>query len=335
MLFGEEGGITVIGEVCQGKILPLSLELLGAAKKLAQEMNCPVSFVFAGWKMDAEVMKMKHYGIDEIFYLEDKRLQEKQKEFHREAMIGYLKEKNPKVVFVGGSAFGRILAGELAFFMDTEVVTDAAALSYQKEEDKILITRPAFDGKQLADFCMASDAMQIITVRSGVMKKAVWMEKESGKMKKVLPDWITDSEKIKYKSILKEERKEVHLDRANRIVAGGRGMKGKEGFSTLEQLAQRLGAEVGSTRPCVDAGWTLQSQQIGQSGIAVKPKLYIACGISGAIQHITGITSECMIAINQNPRAAIFQYCDYGVVGDAKKILEFVIEKIDQGKEFL
>lgn len=112
-------------------------------------------------------------------------------------------------------------------------------------------------------------------------------------------------------------------------------MKGKEGFSTLEQLAQRLGAEVGSTRPCVDAGWTLQSQQIGQSGIAVKPKLYIACGISGAIQHITGITSECMIAINQNPRAAIFQYCDYGVVGDAKKILEFVIEKIDQGKEFL
>lgn len=335
MLFGEKNTIAVIGEFGNGKILPLTLELLGEGRKLADRMGKSLSLLLMGNHMEEEADKLRHYKVDEIICLRHDKLSEKQKEYEKEALVRCLREKKPKAVLIGASSHGRVLAAELAFAMDTEVVTDASKLCHDAQSGRIIITRPASDGKMIADFIIDRDELSMITIRSGVMGKAEWKEEKNGHMIVVQADWLSEETKIECRNLSKKKEQEIHLDRANVIVSGGRGMKGKEGFELLHELAERLGGEVGSTRPCVDAGWTVPAQQVGQSGISVKPKLYMAFGISGAIQHMTGISADCMIAVNQNERAAIFPYCDYGVVGDAKKVIEKMIEKIDQGEEFL
>lgn len=326
MKFGKSGGVVVIGELKKDSLSGLTLELIGAGKRLANRLNTSVSVILAGDGTEKAAADLKHYGMDEILCIKDQRLREKNPSGHSQAMSDCLKKKSPRAVLIGATAFGRVLAGDLAFELDTEIVTDAAGLSYDEKTDEIVISRPAFDGENMADFSIDSSFPSIITVRSGVMGKAQYEEEESGEILFLSPDWAKGGRReLVYKETLPKRGKEIHLDQAKIIVAGGRGMKGAEGFALLERLAEKIGGEVGSSRPCVDAGWTVPMQQIGQSGISVKPKLYLAFGISGAIQHMTGIESECILAVNQNPRAAIFQYCDYGIVGDAQKILEDLI----------
>lgn len=326
MSFGRTGGIVIVGEQKKQELLPMTLELIGAGKKLAQQCHASVSVILVGEDVKKEAERLKHYHLDEILCVADQRLKERHSSMHQKAIARCLREKQPKAVLIGGTAFGRVLAGSLAFELDTEVLVDAAKIFYDSQLDNIVISRPASDGKHMADFAVDHSCFPIITIRSGVMGKAEYEEKESGDLLFIDPDWLKeDSQDLVYKETLPKQGKEICLDQAKIIVAGGRGMKGEQGFVLLEKLAEKIGGEVGSSRPCVDAGWTVAQQQIGQSGVFVKPKLYLAFGISGAIQHMTGIEAECILAVNQNPRAAIFQYCDYGIVGDAEKILECMV----------
>lgn len=326
MKCGRSGGIVVIGELKKGSLLGLTFELIGAGKKLAEQLNTFVSVILAGEDIEQEAEKLRHYGIDEILCITDERLKENNHSMYQKTIGHCLREKKPQGVLIGGTAFGRVLAGSIAFELDTELVVDAANIFYDAQTEEIVVSRPAFDGKNMADFSIDPLFPSVITVRSGVMGKAQYEEEERGEMLFLSPEWIEENERdLIYKETLPKKGKEIHLDQAKIIVAGGRGMKGTEGFALLERLAEKIGGEVGSSRPCVDAGWTVPMQQIGQSGISVKPKLYLAFGISGAIQHMTGIEAECILAVNQNPRAAIFQYCDYGIVGNAQKILEDLI----------
>lgn len=333
---GKKEGIVVVGEIQKGEILPLTLELIGAGKKLSKERNLPLSVVLSGTDIKEEADKLQNYEVDEILYMEDEKLKEGHMQIHHDAIIELLKEKNPKVILIGGTASGRILAGKTAYAFNTELVSDASKLAYDEEKEQLIITRPAFDGKNMADFVIDPALTSVITIRIGVMGKAEYKENKQGKMLSVYPECLKEERQdLIYHGEAGKSGKEVHLDIARIIVSGGRGMKGEEGFELLSKLADKIGGEVGCTRPCVDAGWMLPIQQIGQSGISVKPKLYFAFGIAGAIQHMTGINAECIISVNNNPRAAIFAYSDYGVVSDAKKLLVSMLKQIEEGKEFL
>lgn len=332
--------IIIVGEIQKGEILPLTLELIGVGIKLSEERNLKVSVILSGVSIKDEAARLLHYGVDEILCIEDKKLEEEQVYLHHNAIIEVLKKKNPNIILIGGTASGRVLAGKTAFAFDTELVTDASKLSFclsqESEREQLIITRPAFDGKNMADFMIDPSLCAVVTVRTGVMGKAEYQEGEYGEINLIHPECLKEERKeIICHGAAGKSEKEVHLDTAKIIVSGGRGMKGMEGFELLRKLAEKIGGEVACTRPCVDAGWMLPTQQVGQSGISVKPKLYLAFGISGAIQHMTGIDTECMISVNSNPRAAVFQYSDYGVVADARKLLESMLKQIEDGKEFL
>lgn len=333
---GKKEGIIVVGEVQKAEIFPLTLELIGAGKKLSEQRNLPLSVILSGTDIKEEAKKLQNYEVDEILCIEDEKLKEGHMQIHHDAVIEILKEKNPKVILIGGTASGRVLAGKTAYAFDTELVSDASKLTYDEEEEQLIITRPAFDGKNMADFVINPSLTSVITIRTGVMGKAEYREDKQGELLLVHPESLKEESKdLIYHKAAEKNGKEVHLDTAKIIVSGGRGMKGEEGFHLLSKLADKIGGEVACTRPCVDAGWMLPEQQVGQSGIFVKPKLYLAFGIAGAIQHMTGIDAECIISVNNNPRAAIFAYSDYGVVSDAKKLLESMLRQIEEGKEFL
>lgn len=336
MDLGKKEGIVVVGEIQKGEIMPLTLELIGAAGKLSKERNLSLSVILSGCEIKEEAKKLYNYGVDEILCIEDEKLIEGHMQLHHDAVIEVLKEKVPKVILIGGTASGRVLAGKTAYAFDTELVCDASKLTYDEKQEQLIITRPAFDGKNMADFVIDPSLTSVITIRTGVMGKAEYKEDKQGEMLYVHPECMKEERQdLIYHGAAGKSGKEVHLDTARIIVSGGRGMKGEEGFALLERLAEKIGGEVACTRPCVDAGWMLPTQQVGQSGISVKPKLYLAFGIAGAIQHMTGIDADCIISINNNPRAAIFAYSDYGVVSDAKKLLESMLKQIEEGKEFL
>lgn len=322
------GKIVVIGEIQSDNITPLTMEILGAGKKLAMEMKTEICAILLGKypeKQNAEILQ--HYGADEVICMSDPLLEENHVSSYRKAVSQYLKKTETAAILIGGSSFGRILAGTIAFELDTELISDVMEISYDKQKEQIIFTRPAYDGERMADFVIHPKKPAVLTIRNGVAKSAFYHEKKRGRIHCFYPKGLR-SDSIDYKKIFENKKHDIYLKEAKIIIAGGRGMKGKDGFVLLEQLANKLGGKVGSTRPCVDAGWTLPSQQIGQSGISVKPDLYLAFGISGAIQHMTGVYAKCLIAINENPEAAIFQFCDYGIVGDARKVLKNILKKI-------
>lgn len=323
-------GIVVVAQMCNGKILPITLELIKVGKELSDEMGLKLSVIVLGHHISQEVSILHHYLVDQVIYIDDKHFTEYDIQRHKEAIFHVIHEILPRVVIVGATAFGRVLAGKIAFELESELVVDASKVRYDKENDQIIISRPAFDGENMADFKI--DAMpSVITIRNGVMGRAPYKELGKAEFFRVEPFWIKDDKErqVFYQKDHGKKQREINLSEAKLIVCGGRGMKGKEGFLLLDEFADKISAQVGCTRPCVDAGWAVYKQQIGQSGISVRPKMYLGFGVAGALQHVTGIDADCMIAVNNNPRAAIFQYCDYGVVADAGKILKELLQKLE------
>lgn len=324
----RRNSIFVIGEIQKQTLPPLTFELLYAAHCLGKAIQAEVSVILMGNGMAEEAKRLCKYPADEVIYLECPPFQWVHSDMCCQAVLPVLRERQPELILVGATAFGRLLGSGLAWHLHTELITDASRIWYHEETAKIIVTRPAFDGKRMADFSVLQRPA-IVSVRQGMMPKASYKERQQGKFIQIVPGRLSLQEGgLRWIADVFRQEEDRELARASIIVSGGRGLKGKEGFKLLEILAARLGGEVGSTRPCVDAGWTVPSQQVGQSGIAVKPKLYMAFGISGAIQHMTGIEAEKMIAVNSDPKAAIFRYCDYGIVGDAREILKTMIEKI-------
>lgn len=317
----KSGKILIIGEVQNKHAVPATAELIGEGKKLAAALNAELLLTVMGNGVEEICKDLLKYPIDRIIAADHPGLEQKQQETHSRILYDIVKEQKPDIILGGATLFGKILLPTLAAMLGTEVITDAVDLDLDRETGKLLVTKPAFDGKSMSVVSMPEVSVQIALAKPGVFKKASETDGRKGSIIVADTDQLRNITDQKKTLNLIEEKK-ISLEDAHIIAAGGRGLQGPEGFRLLLQFAERIGAQTGCTRPCVDAGWMLPEQQIGQTGCITKPDVYIAFGISGAIQHMTGVRAGTVIAVNSNPNAAVFKYCDYGIVGDAKKILE-------------
>ncbi|UYO99568.1 electron transfer flavoprotein subunit alpha/FixB family protein [Oceanotoga sp. DSM 15011] len=323
-------GVWIFAEQRERKLMPVVYELLGEARKMADKLNVEVVAVLIGDKVEHLSQDLINHGADEVLLYENKAIKNYTTEAYSKIISKMIEEKKPEIILLGATHIGRDLAPRIAARTATGLTADCTNLEIDEEDGKLLMTRPAFGGNIMATIVCPNHRPQMSTVRPGVMKKAEEDKSRSGKITKF--DYALNEEEIRTKiiEIIKEAKHDVAIEEAEIIVAGGRGLAKKEGFELLEKLAKKLGGVVGASRATVDSGWISQAHQVGQTGKTVRPKLYIACGISGAIQHIAGMKdSEYIVAINKNPDAAIFKVADYGIVGDLYDIIPKIIDSID------
>jgi len=327
--------IWVIGEQREGKIHPVTVELVGEAKKLAAEIDKKVIVVVAGYEIEEEVNKLLNYGVDKVYYIKSPLLKTFSTDGYAKSISDLILEKKPEIVLVGATSIGRDIGPRIAAKIGTGLVADCTKLDIDPTDGKILQTRPAFGGNLMATIICPINRPQMATVRPGVMGKAAHIDKPTGAVEVITPELTETDIVAKVVEIVKSAKKRVNLIDAKIIVSGGRGVKGPEGFSLIRDLAEALGGEVGSSRACVDAGWIDSMHQVGQTGTTVRPEIYFACGISGAIQHLAGMSeSKYIVAINTDPTAPIFKVCDFGIVGDLKEVIPAMIEEINKNKDF-
>ncbi|MBS7525253.1 electron transfer flavoprotein subunit alpha/FixB family protein [Fusibacter paucivorans] len=327
--------IWVIGEQREGKIHPVTTELIGEAKKLVEGTANQVMVVIAGHNIEAEVEKLLYYGVDKVYYINSPLLETFSTDGYSKAIAELILEKKPEIVLVGATSIGRDIGPRLAAKIGTGLVADCTKLEIDPSDGKLLQTRPAFGGNLMATIICPINRPQMATVRPGVMKKAVHEANAVGVVEKISPTLKDEDIVAKVVEMIPSGKKRINLTDAKIIVSGGRGIKGPEGFDLIKALADKLGGEVGSSRACVDCGWIDHMHQVGQTGTTVRPVVYIACGISGAIQHLAGMSdSDYIIAINTDPEAPIFKVCDYGIVGDLKEVIPAMMEEVDKLKAF-
>lgn len=327
--------IWVIGEQREGKIHPVTIELIGEAKNLASEINKKVIVVVAGYEINEEVNKLLHYGVDKVLYISSPLLKTFSTDGYSISISKLILERKPEIVLVGATSIGRDIGPRIAAKIGTGLVADCTKLEIDPTDGKILQTRPAFGGNLMATIICPINRPQMATVRPGVMQKAAHTDAPTGVVEVINPSLTEDNIIAKVVEIIKSSKKRVDLTDAKIIVSGGRGVKGPEGFELIRALAEKLGGEVGSSRACVDAGWIDGMHQVGQTGTTVRPEIYFACGISGAIQHLAGMSeSKYIVAINTDPTAPIFKVCDFGIVGDLKEVIPAMIEEIEKSTSF-
>lgn len=327
-------GILVIAEQRQGIIQSITLELLGEALELKKKTGQDVTVAVVGDDMDAQIENLAWYGADQIVYIKHPLLKQYTTDAYVAALTQYIEASQPESVIIGASSLGRDLAPRLAARVGTGLTADCTGLDIS-EDGTLLQTRPAFGGNLMATIVCRNNRPQMSTVRPGVMEKA---KKSAVKSQiKIIQQPVSENDIIaKVVEAVIQERKEPSLTEASIIVSGGRGIKSPEGFDVIRQLAAKLGGVVGSSRACVDLGWIAPDRQVGQTGTTVRPKLYIACGISGAIQHLAGMSeSETIVAINKDPNAPIHQVAHYSIVGDLFKVIPAIIQAIDEKESII
>ncbi|VIF87653.1 electron transfer flavoprotein subunit alpha [Clostridioides difficile] len=327
----DYNGVWVIGEQREGKINPVTIELIGEGRKLADQLGKELAVVIAGYEVEKEVKELLHYSVDKVYYINDPLLKDFTTDGYAISIANLIERKKPEVVLVGATSIGRDIAPRIAGKVGTGLTADCTKLEIDSTDNKLLQTRPAFGGNLMATIVCPQNRPQMSTVRPGVMAKAVRNESETGILEVVTPELTEKMIRTRLVEILPQEKKSVNLTDARIIVSGGRGLKRAEGFELIKELADKLGAEIGASRAAVDSGWIEHSHQVGQTGTTVRPELYIACGISGAIQHLAGMSdSKYIVAINKDAKAPIFSICDYGIVGDLYEIIPEMIESLNR-----
>ncbi|MFQ6102442.1 MAG: electron transfer flavoprotein subunit alpha/FixB family protein [Anaerolineae bacterium] len=307
-------------EQFKGQPASASWEAVGAARRLADEMGGGVTAcVFGGESVESLAQEAISYGADKVLLAEDGTLADFRVEPQAALLAKVVREAEPAIVLIGATFRGRELGPVLAVELDTGCIADCTAL--ELEDGKLIATRPIYAGKLLCKCTIPERRPQIVTTRVRAFPKLEPDSAPSGEVVRVEP--VLAEEDIASKVTgFKESEGGVSLADAGIIVSGGRGVGGPEGFEPVRKLAQVLGAAVGSSRAAVDAGWIPYEHQVGQTGKTVSPDLYIACGISGAIQHQAGMrTSKVIVAINKDPEAPIFKLAHYGIVGDLFKVV--------------
>lgn len=323
----DYNNVWVIAEQRQGKIAPVTIELIGEGRKLADILKKELVVVVNGYQMKEEVEKLLHYGVNKVFYMESPLLKDFSTDGYVKVFADLVLEKKPEIVLIGASSIGRDIGPRLAARLGTGLTADCTKLEIDETDHKLLMTRPAFGGNLMATIVCPKNRPQMSTVRPGVMEKAVYQEEIAGEIEVITPDLCEADIRTELETIIPDDNKKVNLVDAKIVVSGGRGLKTAEGFTLVKELADTLGGVVGSSRACVEAGWIDASHQVGQTGTTVRPDLYIACGISGAIQHLAGMNeSKYIVAINKDPKAPIFEICDYGIIGDLNKVIPAMIE---------
>ena len=332
--FSEYKGVYVFIQQVEGVTAPVSFELLGKAKELAKALNTTVSAVLCGHNVASLADELGEYGADTVVLIDDPALSEYTTEPYAQAMFGVIDYFKPEIVLYGATTIGRDLAPRVSARVHTGLTADCTRLEIDPETGRLLMTRPAFGGNLMATIICPDFRPQMATVRPGVMQRA---ERVEGRRARVLPFNLKIEHNdcfVEVLDVIKKMNETVDISEAKILVSGGRGMGSKENFRMLYDLADALGGRVAASRAAVDAGWADKEMQVGQTGRTVRPKLYIAVGISGAIQHLAGMEeSEVIIAINRDETAPIFNVADYGVVGDLNKVVPMLTEKIRALKE--
>lgn len=314
--------IYVIAEQRDGQLAKVGKELVGEATRLAADLGEKVVAVVLGSGIKEEAKKLFGYGADEVITVDDPMLKNYVTEPYAKALAKVIAECEPNIVLFGATSIGRDLAPRVAGRVHTGLTADCTKLDIDEETKLLAMTRPAFGGNIMATIICKDYRPQMATVRPGVMKALEKDASKTGEAKDFRVEFTAADMNVEILEEVKETRKTADITEAKVLVSGGRGIGGPEGFSLLKECAAELGGEIASSRACTDAGWIETERQVGQTGKTVRPELYLACGISGAIQHVAGMeNSELVISINKNDTAAIFSVSDLGIVGDVKVIL--------------
>lgn len=321
-------GVWVFCEQKRGIIQSISYELLGKGRELADKLKTPLCGVLIGHEVESKCADIIHRGADIVYVIDHPDLKNFLDDPYTNIFVRLIKKYNPEIVLCGATSIGRSLISRVAVKIHTGLTADCTGLDIDEHKKILLQTRPAFGGNIMATIITPNHRPQMSTVRHKVMKESAHNPDHKGKIiKESFEDDVYRS-RTKVLETVEEITSTVNIAEADIIVSGGRGMKCSENFKILEELAKVLNGAVGSSRAAVDSGWMPYSHQVGQTGKTVCPKIYIACGISGQIQHLVGMqSSDTIIAINNDPCAPIFSVATFGIVGDLFEVVPLLTTK--------
>jgi electron transfer flavoprotein alpha subunit len=332
--FSDYKDVWVFAEQRGGQLTRVAYQLLGGGRALADELGQKLGAMLLGKDAKELAKELIAHGADKVYLADDPRLMNYQTDAYASVITAMIKEYKPNIVIYGATHIGRDLAPRIAQRLDLGLTADCTELTIEPEEKILLQTRPAFGGNIMATIITPRTRPQMATVRPGIMKDLDVDAQRKGEIIDVTVTLKDEEIKTKILEIIKEAKKRVNLEEASIIVSGGRGVGGKEGFTIISELAEILGGEVGGSRVAVEKGWIDQDHQVGQTGKTVRPSLYIACGISGSIQHRAGMqNSDLIVAINKDPDATIFKIAHYGIVGDLHEVVPLLIEECKKLKQ--
>jgi len=316
-------GIWVFAEQREGQVKKVAFELLSEGRKIADQLGEELAAVLVGKGVAGLADSLGEYGADKVYLVEDDALENYTTDGYTKVVADLVKQYEPSALLLGCTVTGRDLAAGLAQRLETGLMTDCTAM--ELADGQLVFTRPIYAGKAFVKASCPEARPAMATIRPNTF--AVAAAAKTPEVVKVTPDAGNIRQVIK--DIVRQISSRPELTEADIIVSGGRGMKGPENFKVLEELADVLGAAVGASRAAVDAGWISHSFQVGQTGKTVSPVLYVACGISGAIQHLAGMSSaKCIVAINKDEEANIFKVADYGIVGDLFDVVPVLAEEL-------
>ncbi|MDD7719118.1 MAG: FAD-binding protein [Eubacteriaceae bacterium] len=349
--------IWVFAEQRQGKIQNVALELIGEGKRLAKDISddTEICAVLIGNNIDHLAQECFEYGAEKVYLIQDPLLENYTTDAYTKVLKQAIDEYKPEIVLYGATHIGRDFAPRIAArcntgltadcthldvkvskyieFAKANTTLDTSTLDPNDPSTGIKQTRPAFGGNLMATIICPKTRPQMSTVRPGVMQKQEREVGATGEIVNIKPEISAEDIRIEIKDIVKSMKEMVSLTDAKIICSGGRGLGDASGFELIKEFADKVGGVVGSSRACVDAGWIDHSHQVGQTGTTVKPEIYFACGISGAIQHLAGMqTSNCIVAINKDPDAPIMEVADYAIVGDLYKVIPEIIAEWDNAE---
>ena len=337
-------GVFVFAQQVDNVISNIAFELIGKGKELAKDLGVEVTAVLVGSDVKGLADQLAEYGADKVIVVDDPELKEYRTEPYTHAIASVIKEFKPEIFLIGATAIGRDLGPRVCARIHTGLTADCTKLDIgdfpmnpvpgrETKHNQLLMTRPAFGGNTIATIACPDFRPQMATVRPGVMQKA---PKEAGKKAVVTefnPGFTKNNKYVDILEVVKAVSNTVDIMDAKILVSGGRGVGSPENFKILDDLAEAIGGTVSCSRAVVDSGWKPKDLQVGQTGKTVRPHVYFAIGISGAIQHVAGMEeSDIIIAINKDESAPIFDVADYGIVGDLNKIVPMLTEKIKEAK---
>lgn len=328
----EYKGVYVFAQQVDNELSGIAFELIGKGKDLANDLNTDVTAVLIGSGIKGLADELGAYGADKVIVVDDPALKDYKTEPYTHALASVINEYKPEIVLVGATAIGRDLAPCVSARVETGLTADCTVLEigeFKGKENQLLMTRPAFGGNTIATIACPDNRPQMATVRPGVMQKLDRKEGAKANVIEFNPGFTPDHKYVEILDVVKAVSDVVDIMDAKILVSGGRGVGNPENFKILEDLASVLGGTVSCSRAVVDAGWKVKDLQVGQTGKTVRPQVYFAIGISGAIQHLAGMEeSDLIIAINKDETAPIFDVADYGIVGDYNKIVPALTEQL-------
>jgi electron transfer flavoprotein alpha subunit len=336
----EYKGVFVFAQQVDNELSGIAFELLGEAKRLAAPLNTQVTAVLIGSDVKNLVDQLAEYGADRVIVVDDPELKEYRTEPYAHALASVINEYKPEIMLVGATAIGRDLGPTVSARVATGLTADCTQLEIgdfplvaipgkEQKHNQLLMTRPAFGGNTIATIACPDNRPQMATVRPGVMQKIDPVKGAKAEVVEYNPGFKPNNKYVNIKEVVKAVSDAVDIMDAKILVSGGRGVGSAENFKLLDDLAAVLGGTVSCSRAVVDAGWKPKDLQVGQTGKTVRPHVYFAIGISGAIQHVAGMEeSDIIIAINKDEDAPIFDVADYGIVGDLNKIVPQLTEAI-------